>query len=59
LETLLTPTAQIPEDLHRWAEQHLPGTTRATDTSWPRSTSQVWRVDGESTCGVRKVGLGL
>ncbi|WP_250639383.1 aminoglycoside phosphotransferase family protein [Frankia sp. AiPa1] len=49
METLLTPTAPIPEDLHRWAEQHLPGTTRATDTSWPRSTSQVWLVDGEST----------
>lgn len=44
----VTDAVPIPENLHRWAARYLAGSTWATDVSWPRSTSQVWRVEGKT-----------
>ncbi|WP_395108332.1 aminoglycoside phosphotransferase family protein [Actinomadura sp. SCN-SB] len=34
----------MPADLRRWLTDHLPDITAATDASWPRTQSRVWRL---------------
>ncbi|WP_043463682.1 aminoglycoside phosphotransferase family protein [Kitasatospora sp. MBT66] len=41
----------LPEVL-AWAAEHLPGPVEATDCSWPRETSRVWRLDGPDGAAV-------
>ena len=43
-----------PPDLLAWVAGHLPGPVTVADYSWPRATSQVWRIDaGDSTAFVK------
>jgi Ser/Thr protein kinase RdoA (MazF antagonist) len=51
--------ASLPADLHRWVEGHLPGVTHATDTSWERSDSRVWRLDADAAAAYLKVSPSL
>ncbi|WP_067481823.1 aminoglycoside phosphotransferase family protein [Actinomadura hibisca] len=39
----------LPADLRPWVARHLPGVTTATDVSWNRANSRVWRLDGDTT----------
>ncbi|MGW4890680.1 aminoglycoside phosphotransferase family protein [Kitasatospora sp. NPDC004240] len=37
--------SSLPPKLVAWVAEHLPGSVEATDCSWPRATSRVWRLD--------------
>ncbi|ROO88086.1 phosphotransferase family enzyme [Actinocorallia herbida] len=53
-------SAPIPDDLRQWLTGHLPGTfIAATDTSWDRETSRVWRVQTTSTVAYAKMSPSL
>ncbi|MDT7788155.1 MAG: hypothetical protein QOF58_6574 [Pseudonocardiales bacterium] len=42
-------TLDVPANLRHWLARHLPGLDAATDVSWPRNSSQVWRVASGTT----------
>ncbi|MGQ0777706.1 MAG: aminoglycoside phosphotransferase family protein [Pseudonocardiales bacterium] len=45
----------FPPDLREWVASNLPGLDEVTDVSWPRSSSQVWRVAAGSTAAFVKL----
>lgn len=45
----------LPDDLFAWVARHLPGVEQATDVSWPRGNSQVWRVAAGPTVAFVKL----
>lgn len=51
----MTAATPMPTDLHQWVTRYLPALARTTDTSWPRSTSQVWRVDSGTEAVYAKI----
>lgn len=40
----MTDSTLLPDDLLAWIGRHLRGVEQATDVSWPRGDSRVWRV---------------
>ncbi|MFD0855428.1 aminoglycoside phosphotransferase family protein [Actinomadura adrarensis] len=45
----------MPAGLHRWLTSHLPDITAATDSSWPRTHSRVWRLESSTTTAYVKI----
>ncbi|MFC7831045.1 phosphotransferase [Streptomyces sp. NPDC057375] len=52
-------SAPIPNDLWAWVLDHLPDARTATDVSWARGDSRVWRIDTTTASAFVKISPGV